>query len=257
MIRIKRTNLIFALFALLLCGATLRAQSAAATSPGDALTRARASLVEATESFKTSAESLSRLEQQDVERAEAKLAQLRQLFSEGLVSRREVERGEEALSAARTKVEDTRKQIADAEQMLAEVRAAEELAKAQPAPQTPGTLKPILKPVGSVSDTGIMIRYNGKTSWTLANVSGVQAFFASAFGRGLPASAFGQTETHNRLGFDHSRAVDVALHPDSAEGRALISYLRGQGIPFIAFRAAVLGSATGAHIHIGPPSHRI
>jgi hypothetical protein len=51
--------------------------------------------------------------------------------------------------------------------------------------------------------------------------------------------------------------MDVAVHPDSAEGAALMSYLRSQGIPFIAFRQAVAGSATGAHIHIGYPSHRI
>jgi hypothetical protein len=50
--------------------------------------------------------------------------------------------------------------------------------------------------------------------------------------------------------------MDVAVHPDSAEGRALIAYLRGNGIPFIAFRSAVPGSATGAHVHIGYPSHK-
>jgi hypothetical protein len=84
----------------------------------------------------------------------------------------------------------------------------------------------------------------------------VDAFFQQRFGRALPISAFGQTEVHNRLGFDHRGAVDVAIHPDSSEGQTLMAYLRSQGIPFIAFRAAVAGSATGAHIHIGPPSHR-
>ena len=48
--------------------------------------------------------------------------------------------------------------------------------------------------------------------------------------------------------------MDVALHPDSNEGRSLLSYLRQGGIPFIAFRSAVPGAATGAHIHIGSPS---
>jgi hypothetical protein len=36
----------------------------------------------------------------------------------------------------------------------------------------------------------------------------------------------------------------------------LIGYLRQSGIPFIAFRNAVPGAATGAHIHIGKPSLR-
>ena len=70
-------------------------------------------------------------------------------------------------------------------------------------------------------------------------------------------SALGQTETHTRLGFDHSNALDVALHPDSAEAQSLTGFLRAAGISFIAFRGAVPGSATGAHIHIGAPSHRI
>jgi hypothetical protein len=38
-------------------------------------------------------------------------------------------------------------------------------------------------------------------------------------------------------------------HPDSPQGIALLNYLRGAGIPFIAFRSAVPGSATGAHTH--------
>ncbi|MGH9825308.1 MAG: hypothetical protein ACREDR_18920, partial [Blastocatellia bacterium] len=52
-------------------------------------------------------------------------------------------------------------------------------------------------------------------------------------------------------------AMDVAVQPDSPRGEALMEYLRKAGIPFIAFRHAVPGSATGAHIHIGKPSHRI
>ena len=38
---------------------------------------------------------------------------------------------------------------------------------------------------------------------------------------------------------------------------ALIAYLRSNGIPYIAFRSAVAGAATGAHIHVGYPSHRL
>ena len=84
----------------------------------------------------------------------------------------------------------------------------------------------------------------------------IKSFFVSKFGRTLPVSAFGQTRLHTRLGFDHRRSVDVALSPDSAEGRALLKKLRGLGVPFIAFRKAIPGIATGAHIHIGRPSPR-
>jgi hypothetical protein len=51
--------------------------------------------------------------------------------------------------------------------------------------------------------------------------------------------------------------MDVAVNPDSAEGKALIAFLREKGIPFIPLRAAKDGIATGPHIHIGYPSHRL
>jgi len=101
------------------------------------------------------------------------------------------------------------------------------------------------------------MRYSGVSNFALTNLASVQNFFATKFGRALPTSAIGQSATHNQLGYDPRNAVDVALHPDSAEGQALIDYLRSQGIPFLAFRGAVPGVATGAHIHIGSPSHRL
>jgi len=85
----------------------------------------------------------------------------------------------------------------------------------------------------------------------------VSGFFQQKFGHSMPISAFGQTGVHDRLGFDHHNSMDVALNPDSSEGQALMAYLRQSGIPFIAFRHAVPGSATGAHIHVGYPSHRL
>lgn len=87
-------------------------------------------------------------------------------------------------------------------------------------------------------------------------VGDIKGFFVSKFGRTLPVSAFGQTRLHSRLGFDHRNSVDVALSPDSTEGRALLGKLRGFGVPFIAFRKAIPGIATGAHIHVGRPSPR-
>jgi len=84
----------------------------------------------------------------------------------------------------------------------------------------------------------------------------IKGLFVSKFGSNLPVSAFGQTRLHSRFGFDHRNSVDVALNPDSAEGRALLARLRGFGFPFIAFRKAVPGVATGAHIHVGNPSPR-
>ena len=84
----------------------------------------------------------------------------------------------------------------------------------------------------------------------------VELDFLTQFGKPLPVSAMGETAVHRSLGFDHRGRVDVALHPDQPEGRWLLWYLAGRHIPYFAFRQAVPGKATGAHIHIGPMSTR-
>jgi hypothetical protein len=99
------------------------------------------------------------------------------------------------------------------------------------------------------------IKYSA--DWSLEKAEKIKDFFVKRFGHDLPVSAMGQTETHDKLGFDHHDAMDVALNPDSREGRTLIGYLRQMKIPFIAFRRRVEGAATGPHIHIGNPSHRM
>lgn len=92
--------------------------------------------------------------------------------------------------------------------------------------------------------------------WSLADSRRVEDFFFTKFGRPLPTSAFGQSDIHNRWGLDHRQGLDVGLHPDSLEGIALVDFLRTEKIPFLVFRHAIAGVATGPHIHIGRPSHR-
>ena len=99
------------------------------------------------------------------------------------------------------------------------------------------------------------IEGNGK--WKLADAARVEEFFLAKFKRPLPVSAFGQSDLHTRWGWDHRNGMDVGLHPDSAEGRALIAFLRTESIPFLAFRGPIPGVATGPHIHIGNRSPRI
>ena len=92
--------------------------------------------------------------------------------------------------------------------------------------------------------------------WSLADAKKVENFFFTKFGRPLPTTAFGQSDIHDRWGLDHRQGLDVGLHPDSAEGIALVEYLRSENIPYLVFRHAIPGVATGPHIHIGRPSHR-
>ena len=97
----------------------------------------------------------------------------------------------------------------------------------------------------------------GTGKWKLSDAGKVEEFFVTKFKKPLPLSAFGQSDLHTRWGWDHRNGMDVGLHPDSAEGRALIEFLRAESIPFLAFRGAVPGVATGPHIHIGNRSPRI
>jgi hypothetical protein len=229
-----------------------------ATTPGESQQPATP-LVDATLKLKTSSEELLRLQTEEVKKSTAQVELLRQLYSEGLIAKVELDESEAALAAATAKLTTTQNQINGSEKLIGDIKAAEELAKSPAKSEGRTLVKPTLwtrTPVG-LSPTATILRSSGSGSWTLGNLSNVQQFFAVNFGRALPTSAVGQSLTHNRLGYDHRNAVDVALHPDSTEGRALISYLQANGIPFLAFRAAVPGVATGPHIHIGSPSHRL
>jgi hypothetical protein len=182
------------------------------------------------------------------EAAEAQAARAagarRALSAQGAATAVEVETAEKALAGARAKVEEIRREMSAVDALIAEAGAW--------APAVRAAAPPSPAPAAHA-----VVRNAGSGRWALAGVAEVQSFFATRFGRALPVSAFGQTALHSRLGFDHGNAVDVAVHPDSPEGRALVEFLRAAGIPFLAFRGAVPGVATGAHIHIGRPSHRL
>ena len=111
--------------------------------------------------------------------------------------------------------------------------------------------------VGGVLTTTAYIRYGGSRAWSINEAGSVMQFFTRSFGRQLPVSSFGQSPVHDRWGYAHHNAMDVGVSPDSAEGRALMEYLRSSGVPFTAFRFAIPGTATGPHIHIGRPSSKI
>jgi hypothetical protein len=182
----------------------------------------------------------------DVEKLTKNAELLRQLYSEGLIARIEVEKAEQELVAAKDRIEQERV-AAELKQKADELKKAEETAKVKT------FVKPTLMPL---SKTSTVLRSTAG-SWSIAGLSSVQQFFSKTFGKPLPTSTIGQSATHNRMGWNHTNAVDVGLHPDSAEGRALMAYLQSQGIPFLAFRGAIPGVSTGPHIHIGSPSHRL
>ena len=101
-----------------------------------------------------------------------------------------------------------------------------------------------------------LARFEGQTTLTEREFFFIETAFFDQFEKALPVSARGATAVHRSLGFDHRDRFDVALNPDQAEGRWLIRLLDRLQVPYIAFRRAVLGKATGAHIHVGLPSPR-
>jgi hypothetical protein len=205
----------------------------------------KAEIIKKAEEYKQNIREVIALLEPEAKREALLIEKKKALVEVGAVARQDVEKSEAALALTHAKLEAARKQIGDADTLIAEVRAEEQLAKMPPVP------------VGGYRMTSALIRYNGPSRWVLSDSARVQSYFVSSFGRQLPVSAYGQTAVHDRMGFDHSNSMDVALHPDSTEGQMLMNYLRSTGIPFIAFRQAVPGSATGAHIHVGNPSRRI
>ncbi|HEY7545463.1 MAG TPA: hypothetical protein VID27_11295 [Blastocatellia bacterium] len=210
----------------------------------DKLAESRAEVIRAAKDYKASLQKLIDLLEKDVAAARDLVERRKKLLEENIISKRELEESQRQLAEAENKVLDAKKQIAESDSVVEEVMAAEQIAK--------------MKPVGAgaMVSTAAFIRFTGSAGWNISEAGKVESFFSSRFGRSLPISAFGQSATHDRLGYDHRNAMDVAVHPDSAEGQALMAYLRSAGIPFLAFRQALAGSSTGPHIHIGYPSKR-
>jgi len=110
---------------------------------------------------------------------------------------------------------------------------------------------------GSSMGWGLTDRFSGGSNFSEADLVALQRAFAAQFGHALPISAHGDSAAHRALGFDHRGRIDVAVSPMQAEGAWLRAYLKAKGVTYFAFSSAVRGKATGAHIHIGPPSGRI
>jgi hypothetical protein len=207
--------------------------------------QSRAEQLRATREYKASLDRLLAVRESDVQRAEEQLQRVRSLVDQGMVARTELDAAERAAVTAHGNLDEAWREALLAASLIAKVLAAEELAGAE-------TLRP-----GMEQTTASLVRYRGRRAWSLAMTSGLQDFFARRFSRALPVSAYGQTAVHDKLGFDHRNAVDVAVQPDSPEGLAVMDWLRRAGLSFIAFRQAVPGAATGAHIHVGEPSQRL
>ena len=152
----------------------------------------------------------------------------------GAVPRNELEPAKEAYDSAQKLLElaETRGRLA---KELAQMARAEEQLE-------------------ELEELELAFSFAGSGGFDELDLMDVEAFYYEAFLSPLPVSADGDTPLHRSMGLDHTGRLDIAVHPDSDEGVFLTSMLESWGIPFIAFRSAVVGQATGPHIHIGLPS---
>jgi hypothetical protein len=207
---------------------------AGVSGSADAIGEMKESLVQERKLLATFEQEQSRLRLEVINR--------RKLYQDGEISEDQVHEAEQLFVAALKRVHEKRHFVTEAEIAITEAVLGEKVERL-----------PTL-PVNGYSETTELARFNGGFKWSLKEAPRIERYFSQAFGRRLPVTALGQSETHNRLRFDHRDSMDVALHPDSVEGKALIDHLRKAGIPFLAFRGAVAGASTGPHIHIGRPS---
>lgn len=175
-----------------------------------------------------------------LERQRARVNRYRKLLDEGVIARGEISSLEDELHFRETAL------------ALAQHRAElfEELAAA--------ARREAILESAAASEIPLMTRFDGSGRFDESkDLKPLETAYFKRFSQPLPISADGETAVHKALGFDHRGRVDVAVNPTAPEGRWILQYLEAKKIPYFAFRAAVRGQATGAHIHIGPGSIRI
>ena len=243
---------LFAIVVLLLLAVDVSAQGKrkqpAAPAPQDELAKLREEFVNATKEYKSSLEKLLAIYEAGVTKAEEKLELSKKLLAEGLIAKIQVEENERAVAAAKDNVSEARRQMTNADAQIAsvlvEAAADEKIAK------------DLRLAKQRLVRTASFTRFTGAPGWNLGEAYKIQRFFSDTFNKQLPIAVFGQGAVHDRWRLDHRNAMDVSVYPDTAEGRALLDFLQRNGIPYLAFRSAIPGTATGPHIHIGRPSHR-
>lgn len=183
--------------------------------------------------------------QRRYDRQKAKLEQQERLVDAGVMARGELQSVQEELASRQLTLDLANSRAKLIEEITASARREIELeqsAKIQPAPSVGGA---------------VMVHFEGDVQISPADIQRIADAYQRQFHKPLPVSANGETNAHRALGFDHRGRVDVAVNPDQKEGVWLRAYLEKNDIPYYAFRTAVPGKATGAHIHIGPGSARL
>lgn len=192
------------------------------------------------------ADQMVEVAQRMVLRRERSMTRMRQLVGSGVMSLAEAQ-----LSAA-----DVARSQTELELAMTRANVVRELATEAKLQKTIATYENEAETHPEWSGK-VYTRYDGNGVFSVADRRKVESAFLAHFLKPLPISADGETAVHRALGFDHRGRIDVPVSPDSPEGSWLMGYLEQNHIPFFAFRMAVPGRATGAHVHIGPQSTRL
>jgi soluble lytic murein transglycosylase-like protein len=112
---------VFTIFAILALTAPTAAQAVQSGSktPATVQQSPANTLVKATQEYKASLDNLASSYASSATQAEERLKQLKALYDEGVLSRKEYEAAQLVAASARTKVEETRKQISEADLTIA------------------------------------------------------------------------------------------------------------------------------------------
>ena len=192
------------------------------------------------------ADQMVMIAQKMVLRRQRSMIEMQQLVSSGVISRAEAEASGADFDRAQTELHLAETRARLIQQMAESLRIQKMIAsyetQAESHPDWAGK---------------VYTKYDGNGIFRRGDLSKIEFAFSTKFAKPLPISADGETALHRSLGFDHRGRVDVAVSPDQPEGLWLMKYLQTNRIPFLAFRMAVPGMATGAHIHIGTSSTKL
>jgi hypothetical protein len=185
--------------------------------------------------------------QRRVDRKAHALAEMQDLMNHGIISKAEMGTYTDDAERARHELDWAKSRARLIIDLSAMVRAEEDAEKL-------AALAESVRTAGQQALHPIVERFIGNGQFGPEIFAKVSAAFQKRFGSAMPISANGETSVHRAMGFDHRGRVDVGLSPDAPEGAWLLRYLTDNQIPYFAFRSAVAHQATGAHIHMGPPS---
>src|SRR5262245_34313002 len=140
--------------------------SALAAPALDRLSEARQEMLEKMTEYRAQLEKVGPLEEANLRRLTDAFTKRKELFAQGLVSRRELEESERAVAEVERRIADVRRQLSEADALAAEVRLALEHDVEPSRPDASGTV----------------IRNPGSAVWSMTKVGTIERFFSSRFG---------------------------------------------------------------------------